>query len=107
MFSKIFNKTRNIKSCLELGSNRGLNLLAIGSLIPDIKMKSVEINDSAVDECRKIPNVDVFKGSIFDYKIEPEKYDITFTKGVLIHIAPENWKKYTRLCMNLLKGMYL
>lgn len=89
LFSKILNRTGNISNCLELGANRGLNLLAIGSLIPDIKMKAVEINETAVEECRKIPDVDVFKGSIFDYDIEPETYDLTFTKGVLIHIAPE------------------
>ena len=89
IFSKILNRTRNITSCLELGANRGLNLIAISELIPNIKMKAVEINEVAATECNKIPNVDVFKGSIFDYEIEPETYDIVFTKGVLIHIAPE------------------
>lgn len=88
-FSKILNRTRNIKSCLELGANRGLNLLAISNLIPNIKIKAIEINEIAANECAKIPNVEVFKGSIFDYQIEPETYDIAFTKGVLIHIAPE------------------
>lgn len=88
-FSTILNRTKNIKSCLELGANRGLNLLAISNLIPNIKMKAIEINEIAANECAKIPNVEVFKGSIFDYQIEPETYDIAFTKGVLIHIAPE------------------
>lgn len=88
-FTQIFNRTTNIKNCLELGSNRGLNLSAISSLIPNIKMKAVEINETAAAECSKIPNVEVFNGSIFDYPIEPETYDLTFTKGVLIHIAPE------------------
>lgn len=88
-FSTILNRTKDIKSCLELGANRGLNLLAISNLIPNIKMKAIEINEIAANECAKIPNVEVFKGSIFDYQIEPETYDIVFTKGVLIHIAPE------------------
>ena len=88
-FSKILKRTGKISNCLELGANRGLNLSAIGNLIPDIKMRAVEINETAVQECSKIPNVDVFKGSIFDYQIEPKTYDLTFTKGVLIHIAPE------------------
>ncbi|MBE6499183.1 MAG: pseudaminic acid biosynthesis-associated methylase [Methanobrevibacter thaueri] len=89
IFSKIFNRTKNVKSCLELGANRGLNLLAISNLIPDINMKAIEINEVAAEKCSKIPNVEVFKGSILDYQIESETYDLTFTKGVLIHIAPE------------------
>lgn len=89
LFSKILSRTKNINNCLELGANRGLNLLAISNLIPNIDMKAIEINDSAADECSKIPNVDVFRGSIFDYELESDTYDLTFTKGVLIHIAPE------------------
>lgn len=89
LFSKILKQTKNVNNCLELGANRGLNLLALSKLIPNIKMQAVEINEAAVNECSKIPNVNVFKGSIFDYSIEPETYDMTFTKGVLIHIAPE------------------
>ena len=89
MFSKILNRTQNIKSCLEIGANRGLNLLAIKSLIPNIKMKAIEINEFAASELNKIPNVEVFNGSILDYPIEPATYDLTFSKGVLIHLAPD------------------
>jgi spore coat polysaccharide biosynthesis protein SpsF len=96
-FSKIFSRTGKINNCLELGSNRGLNLQAIGNLIPDIKMKAVEINETAVAECNKINNVNVFKGSIFDYPAEPKAYDMTFTKGVLIHIAPEKLDEVYRI----------
>lgn len=89
LFSKIFNRTKNITNCLELGANRGLNLLAISKLVPNIHMKAIEINEFAANKCAKIPNVDVFNGSIFDYPIESEAYDMVFTKGVLIHLAPE------------------
>ena len=89
LFSKILSRTKDINNCLELGANRGLNLLAISNLIPNINMKAIEINESAATECNKIPNVDVFNGSIFDYKIEMNTYDLVFTKGVLIHISPK------------------
>ena len=89
LFSKILSRTYNINSCLELGANIGNNLIALGQLLPDLKMQAVEINESAAKQCAEIPNVSVFNGTIFDYAFEEEGFDLTFTKGVLIHIAPE------------------
>ena len=73
---------------LEFGSNIGLNLRAIKMLIPNVKMTAVEINKKAAEECSKIDGVDVFNGSIFDFNTD-KKFDLTFTKTVLIHINPE------------------
>lgn len=86
LFSRILGG--EIKSCLELGSNRGLNLMALKAIVPDIQMQAVEINSKAAEECSKIQNVKVFNGSLFDFAVEKEQYDLTFTKGVLIHINP-------------------
>ena len=88
-FSKILERTNGVKSALELGSNRGINLISLGDLIPDIKMQAVEINKMAADECSKIKNVSVFNGSAFDFPVKDKEYDLTFTRGVLIHIAPD------------------
>ncbi len=57
-------------------------------MIPGLKMRAVEINKSAAEECAKIPNVEVFHGSAFEFPLK-ENYDLAFTKGALIHIAPE------------------
>lgn len=73
---------------LEFGANIGLNLRAIGLLLPSVKMTAVEINEKAAAECAKIDRVEVFKGSIFDFQSD-KQFDLTFTKGVLIHINPE------------------
>ena len=89
MFSQILKRTIGIKSCLEFGSNRGLNLMALGEILPELNMQAVEINKKAAQECSKIKNVKVFNGSAFDFKVEKESYDLAFTCGVLIHISPD------------------
>lgn len=65
-----------------------MNEKALSILIPDIQMDVVEINSNAAEECRKIPNVTVYNQSLFDFCIE-KTYDLTFTSGVMIHLAPE------------------
>lgn len=81
-----------ICSCLELGSNIGLNLRALNVLIPGIKATAVEINKQAAEICAQIPNVNVVNGSILEYQSE-EKFDLTFTAGVMIHINPNELRK--------------
>lgn len=73
---------------LEFGSNIGLNLRALGLLFPEVAMTAVEINEKAASICSSIDWVDVFNGSIFDFTSH-QQFDLTFTKGVLIHINPE------------------
>ena len=48
----------------------------------------MEINEKAAAECRKIKNVRVFQESILTFQTD-KTYDLTFTSGVLIHIAPD------------------
>lgn len=78
----------DVNSCLELGANVGLNLQALKCLIPTISGTAVEINSTAASECEKISNFKVINDSIFDFS-DNEKYDLTFTSGVLIHINPD------------------
>lgn len=80
---------RNIKisNCLELGSNIGLNLSAIRTLIPSVDLSAVEINEKAVQELRQMDNIEVFHESIIDFDSN-KKWDLTFTAGVMIHINP-------------------
>ena len=42
-FSRILSKTNKLNSCLEFGSNIGMNLKAIRLLYPKISIKAVEI----------------------------------------------------------------
>lgn len=93
-WSKILSKTNNIKSCIEYGANIGLNLKALNLLNKKIELNAVEINDKAVDTMKKDKeiNVNIFHDSILNVDIE-DKYDLTFTMGVLIHINPSELPK--------------
>ena len=89
--------TKKIKSVLELGANIGLNLMAIKQLLPFLEMAAVEINKKAVAELKTyLPEVNVYNSSILDF-IPHKKYDLVFTRGVLIHLNPDNLKNVYKL----------
>jgi len=89
LFSRILSKTANISSVIELGSNIGLNLIAINQLLPKAHLAAMEINNQAILELKKIPCIsDIYHESILNF--HPQKiYDLAFTKGVLIHLNPD------------------
>ncbi len=88
-FGKILSHTHKIDSILELGSNIGLNLMAIKNLLPGARLSAIEINEKAALELQSnIPEVDLHQTSILEFKTE-EKWDFVFTKGVLIHVNPD------------------
>lgn len=88
VFSKIFDRTNNIKSVIEFGSNIGNNLKAIKSLIPDVELSAIEINENAIEILKKEQQIKVYAQSILDF--EPDyKRDLAFIRGVLIHINPD------------------
>lgn len=90
MFSKILARTGPIQSAIEFGANIGQNLLAIRELLPKIELGAVEINPKASEELRLIEGLDVYEESILTFALPPErKYDLVYTRGVLIHISPE------------------
>jgi pseudaminic acid biosynthesis-associated methylase len=90
LFSKIFSRTNNIKNIIEFGSNIGLNLKAIKNLLPDVKLSAIEINSTAIAGLKDWGGVDkIYEGSILEVDVK-EIYDLSFIKGVLIHINPEH-----------------
>lgn len=88
-FSKIIARTHGVQSVLELGSNIGLNLMALRQMLPKSKLSAVEINEKAASELKEnIPEIDLHITSILEF--QPSKtWDLVFTKGVLIHINPD------------------
>jgi len=87
LFSRIIEYANGISSILEFGSNIGNNLDALRLLLPDSDLSGIEINKNAADILSK-KGVKVYNQSILDF--EPDcKRDLTFTKGVLIHINPD------------------
>ena len=87
-FERALRKAGRISSCIELGANVGMNLKALRLLDPDIAIRGVEINPEAAKELRQqIGDDNVVEGSLFDWAGEPA--ELSFTKGVLIHINPD------------------
>lgn len=90
LFGQILRATQGVNSVLELGANIGLNLRALASLRPGIELNAVEINPTAVETLKTVVNPErIFEGAIQDYQ-GGGKFDLVFTKGVLIHLNPDD-----------------
>jgi len=57
-------------------------------LIPEVQLSAIEINKKAVSILERMSDINVYNQSILDFNPD-YKWDFTFTKGVLIHINPE------------------
>lgn len=88
-FGKTLRNAHEIKSCIEIGANIGMNLKALKLLYPMQEQHGVEINADAAKELAKvIPPTQVHHISILDF-LPQRKWDLVLVKGVLIHIAPD------------------
>lgn len=97
LFSKVLGRTRDVRSVIEFGANIGLNLRALGLLLPECQLAAVEINASAIERLRTWGRCEVHSQSIIDFEPDRE-YDFVLIKGVLIHIHPDFLQKvYERL----------
>lgn len=89
-FKRALAMCQRPESVLELGANVGLNLSALERLFPEQRRVAVEINSSAYAQLAVNPAVsESFNSSILSAAIV-EKFDLVFTKGVLIHLNPES-----------------
>jgi pseudaminic acid biosynthesis-associated methylase len=87
-FAKILGGCKDIESVMELGANVGMNIKALELLLPDAQLHAVEINRAAFDELSKL-DCTAHNCAIEEF-ITNDSFDLVFTKGVLIHIAPED-----------------
>ncbi len=88
LFAKALARTGRLDSLLELGTNTGNNLQALHQLLPACALQGVEINAKACEQARELGIAEIWHGSLFDYPRE-RSFDLTLSKGVLIHLAPE------------------
>ncbi|MFQ5505966.1 MAG: pseudaminic acid biosynthesis-associated methylase, partial [Planctomycetota bacterium] len=88
LFSRILARTGSLGSILELGANIGLNLRALRRLLPEAELAAIEINREAARRLEEIGGVRVFATSVFDFQPDAT-WDLVFSKGVLIHIHPD------------------
>lgn len=92
LFSDVLKNTQGCKSAIEFGSNIGLNLKALKTLLPHLKCSAIEINHKAAEMLRNDMffenDIQVFEESILEYEAK-NQYDLVLIKGVLIHINPD------------------
>ncbi|MDR1361742.1 MAG: hypothetical protein LBJ16_00830 [Holosporaceae bacterium] len=104
-WSKIFKCRNNIKSVMEFGANIGINIRAIKMLLSSANLSAIEINKKAFKELIKLDlggGGEAFNESILNVKLS-RTYDLVFTRGVLIHISPDELENvYKRIyeCTN-------
>jgi spore coat polysaccharide biosynthesis protein SpsF len=87
IFSRVFERAQGISSLIEFGSNVGMNLYGIRNLLPEADLSCVEINATAIEHLKKIPDLNIYHQSILAFAPDRQR-DFVFTKGVLIHIDP-------------------
>lgn len=92
---------RNIKpnTILELGANVGMNLRALQLLLPKARFSAVEINREAFEKLKEI-GCEAYLSSIEDFDSR-DKYDLVLSKGVLIHIEPQELQKVYKKIVDL------
>ena len=91
LFARILSRAADVGSIVELGCNRGANLKALNALDPACKLTAYEINVSAAKIAGDLGIAEVHCGSILELDLAAvEPSDLAFTKGVLIHIGPED-----------------
>ena len=79
------------KSCIEIGANVGLNLIALKTLI-DIECTAIEPNDkalSALVASGVVPADRAIKAFGHSVPLPDASADLAFTSGVLIHVHPD------------------
>ncbi len=92
LFKKVLQcvPAENIGSLIEFGAGIGNNLRAWRHLLPACKLNAVEINEKAAAQ---IPRDVATHVGTFLVPLPPGparvQYDMTMTKGALIHVAPE------------------
>ena len=92
-FNDALVRAKGIETILEIGCNRGLNLAALEYIDPSAVKTGIDINESAIRAMSmmfddlKLDKPYMHVSSVVDYET-PNRYDLVFTKGVLIHVDP-------------------
>ena len=93
---------------LEVGCNVGQQLFGLSKL-GFKNLYGIELQASAVNIAhQRFPELNIIQSSGFDLPFKDEYFDLVYTSGVLIHIAPENLSKIMdemiRVSNNLIWG---
>jgi len=89
LFAKILSHAPGVRSVIEFGANIGMNLRALRALLPEASLTGVELNAAAAEALGRIPGLTAYHQSLLDFETA-ERFDMTLSKGVLIHINPKH-----------------
>jgi len=107
-FSKIFSNNQiKIDSVIELGCNIGMNLIALNKIFPNLNICGIDINKKAIEILKQTnKKFNLTCSSINDFQVK-EDFDLVFTKGVLIHLNPQDLNNTYEKIYNLAKKYIL
>ncbi len=87
----ILDRTSDVTSILECGSNIGKNIGYLEKAIPNARKSIIEVSKPAYEfVTNKFNLANSFNGTILDADFDAKKFDLVFTMGVMIHIHPDN-----------------
>ena len=92
VWTQFLSQVPDVDSICEFGCNIGANLKAIRHVNPDVALSGIDINPHAVKMLQKEDIGDIHCASILDVDMD-RQYDLVFTRGVLIHIHPDEVPK--------------
>jgi pseudaminic acid biosynthesis-associated methylase len=96
--------TPSPKNVLEIGCSIGRNLLVLRNFISELH--GIDPNPRAVSLASEMlsgSGVAVREGNAFELPFEDQSFDLVFTSGVLIHIAPDDLNRATDEIMRVAK----
>lgn len=88
LFGKMLRSAPQLKSIIEFGCNIGLNLKALKSINKDFDLCGYEINMNAAQKARDLNIANIINDTIVKEMPTDRKYDLAFTRAVLIHVNP-------------------
>jgi pseudaminic acid biosynthesis-associated methylase len=90
MNSKFIGKFDRVMKVLEIGSNVGNQLLCLQEA-GFKNLYGIELQSYAVELSKsRTKGINIIQGSAFDIPFKNDFFDLIFTSGLLIHIAPED-----------------
>ena len=89
LFSKVLKHCPSVQSVAELGCNIGLNLQALNRINKQFQLRGYEINEKAARIAKDMGVAEILNTTVVETLDQSKKFDMVFTKGVLIHINPD------------------
>jgi len=105
-FYKKILKGIEVEKILEVGCNRGHNLIAI-SYCGQYDLYGIDINPYSILVARDNKEINFALGNISDILYKDNYFDLVMIVGVLIHINPENLKEAIAEVLRVSKKYFL